>query len=102
MKNIKINRLLMPLKSEDIVSVELHGFSNSSMSAYCSLIYIRAQTTCQTFVHLVSGKTKVAPISKCTIPRLELLGCVLLCKLMLSVKKVVVCSRYNKHIFLVG
>ena len=49
-------------------------------------MYLRVLTLNGSFVSLLSGKTKVAPMRGFSIRRLELLGYVLLTKLMNSVK----------------
>jgi len=58
----------------------LHGFSDSSERAYAAAIYIIANDTGQ----LLVSKTRVAPLKKVTIPRLELCGATLLAQLMNS------------------
>ena len=65
--------------------VQLHGFCDSSELAYCAVIYIRKQTSSGVNVMLVTSKTKVAPLKKLSIPRLELLSCLLLSELVASV-----------------
>ena len=72
-----------------IVSVQLHGFSDASEVAYAGVIYLRAvDTSNSTHVSLVAAKTKVAPLKRQTIPRLELCGANLLASLLSHVKKV--------------
>ncbi|XP_060878541.1 uncharacterized protein LOC132950927 [Metopolophium dirhodum] len=58
----------------------LHGFSDSSESAYAAAIYIISNNT----GHLLASNTRVAPLKKVTIPRLELCGATLLAQLMHS------------------
>ena len=53
------------------------------------VVYLRVLTLNGCFVSLFSGKTKVAPMKGFSIPRLELLGCVLLTELMNSVKSAI-------------
>ena len=83
-----ISRCYFP-KGVVIESVQLHGFSDASEDAYASVIYLRL-TDSDGNVHLslVIAKTKVAPIKRLTIPRLELCGAHLLAQLLNHVKEV--------------
>ena len=66
-------------KEVTIVFVQLHGFSDASEEVYTAVIYLRMTNT-EDNIHtsLVTFKTKVSPIKKLTIPRLELCGALLL------------------------
>ncbi|XP_011862577.1 PREDICTED: uncharacterized protein LOC105559116, partial [Vollenhovia emeryi] len=64
-------------------SVELHGFSDASQLAMAAVIYARVSgNDGKVSVQLICSKTKVAPIKKLTIPRLELTAALLLARLM--------------------
>ena len=66
-----------------IIAVELHGFSDASERAYAAVIYLRMiDTTGNVQVTIVMSKTKVAPIKRWTIPRLELTGALLMANLL--------------------
>ena len=68
--------------------IELHGYSDAHLQSYGACVYIRTVSKSGVFsVHLVASKSRHAPIKITTIPRLELLGNVLLSRLMASVKK---------------
>ena len=71
---------------------ELQGFCDSSAKAYGAVVFLRIVTTCASYVRFVSSKTRVAPISEQTIPRLELLSAVVLSRLILSIKKALSCE----------
>ena len=43
-------------------SVELHGFGDSSIQAYDSCVYVRADYGSKVYVHLMSSETRVAPL----------------------------------------
>ena len=76
-------------KSTQIASLELHGFSDASEKAYAAVVYLRTTDTFGRIqVSLVSSKTKVAPIKRLTIPRLELCGAYLLAQLLFHIQKV--------------
>ena len=74
---------------EKIVSLEMHGFCDSSNVAYAAAVYVRVVTSVAMVVNLLSAKSNVAPLKAVTIPRLELLACLLLSKLVVSVRKAV-------------
>ena len=62
--------------------VELHGFCDSSIEVYCAVVYIRIVSESGAAVQFLCAKTKVSPLKSLTIPRLELLGCLLLSDLL--------------------
>lgn len=71
----------------NIKNVQLHGFSDASEKAYGACIYLRIINECdEVKIQLLCAKSRVAPLKKQTIPRLELCGAVLLSNLMQSVK----------------
>ncbi|GFR18242.1 hypothetical protein TNCT_7191 [Trichonephila clavata] len=61
----------------------LRGFCDASTKAYAAVIYLKSKQE----IHLVSAKTRVAPIKQLTIPRLELCGALLLAELISSDSK---------------
>ena len=68
---------------KDIMEVQLHGFSDASQSAYGGVIYLRTlYTDTSVSVTLLIAKTRVAPLKKLTIPRLELCGALLTARLL--------------------
>ena len=70
----------------ELQSVQLHGFADASERAYGAVVYLRVELTDGTvFTELVTSRTRVAPISGDTIPRLELLGALVLARLINSV-----------------
>ena len=71
-----------------VKTMQLHGFSDASENAYSAVVYFRFEDTARN-VHtsLIISKTKVAPIKRLTIPRLELCGAYLLADLLHHVKE---------------
>ena len=70
-------------------SSQLHGFCDASEDAYAGVVYLRL-TDVHDNVHvsLIVSKTKVAPLKRLTIPRLELCGAHLLSKLLNHVREI--------------
>ncbi|XP_057329785.1 uncharacterized protein LOC130670399 [Microplitis mediator] len=63
-------------------SIQLHGFSDASQLAMAAAVYIRVTyADNSSVVTLVCSKTKVAPLKRLTIPRLELSAAALLANL---------------------
>ncbi|XP_075158181.1 uncharacterized protein LOC142231459 [Haematobia irritans] len=62
--------------------VQFHGFSDASEKAYAAALYVRIREEESVSVHLVSCKTKVAPLKTLSIPRLELCGATLLAEMI--------------------
>ena len=81
-KQICIPRYLFQNMKGNVANIALHGFCDSSMQAYCAVVYAVAESGDGYFPRIVTAKTKVAPIKKLSIPRLELLSCLLLAELM--------------------
>ena len=82
LRNHNIPRSYFP-KDVEVVSIQLHGFCDASEVAYSGVVYLRAvdkEGAIRTA--LVMAKTKVAPIKRLSIPRLELCGGVILAKLL--------------------
>lgn len=77
--NLKIPRHILCRKASNI---QLHIFCDSSERAYGACVYVRSVSTeGEIVLRLVCAKSRVAPLRKLTIPRLELLGALLGAKL---------------------
>ena len=88
LSNCYVPRYFFP-KNVDIVDVQLHGFSDASEDAYAGVVYIRGEDASGKFhVELVLAKTRVSPLKRLTIPRLELCGAHLLAQLLGHVKNI--------------
>ena len=82
-KHISVPRCLSSTSSE-YSRFELVGFCDASSYAYAAVVYLFTYSKDKTVSSgLLCSKTRVAPVGKkFTVPRLELLGCLILSKLM--------------------
>lgn len=76
--DIKLPRFLPNVQGE----IQLCGFCDASELAMSAVVYARAVTDDGIVVNHIAGKTKVTPIKKISIPKLELCAAVLLTKLL--------------------
>ena len=69
---------------------ELHGFCDASSKAYAAVVYLRTvNSNGEIEVNLVASKTRVAPMKRQSIPRLELLGANIFARLVNSVQRAI-------------
>lgn len=69
------------------VQLQLHGFADSSVKCYGCAIYLRIEKlNGESECHLIASKSKVAPIKKVSIPRLELAAAEMLSELFVTVR----------------
>ena len=83
-KQIEINKHVLCC---NMLDVDLHGFGDASRVASRAMVYVRSVCRQSVKVSLWTGKCCVAPVKPTTVPRLKFLACVLLSKLIVSVKK---------------
>ena len=74
--------------NESCQRVQLHGFCDSSKLIYCAVLYPVIETRFGLNRELLVSKSRVSPLKELYIPRLELLGCVLLSRLVEEVLRV--------------
>ena len=70
----------------DVLSYRLCGFCDASLSAYAAVIYLSIESEDESRMRFIVAKTRVAPLKKQSVPRLELLSAVLLARLMDTVR----------------
>ena len=79
--------------------VDLHGFCDSSIDAYCACVYVRVVCQHGVKVNLLTSKCRLAPSKSHAIPRLELMSCLLLSKLIVTVKQAGECELQLCSVF---
>ena len=85
--NIEISRRFeIGDTTNPVIKRELHGFCDASLNGYGACIYVKTfYESGNISISLLCSKSRVAPLKQETIPRLELLGALLLSRLMFSV-----------------
>lgn len=79
-----INTLNIPRHCtiSEYIMIELHGFADASEKAYGACLYIRSFNNSRGYCsNLLCAKTRIAPLKKVSLPRLELCGALLLANL---------------------
>ncbi|XP_075160296.1 uncharacterized protein LOC142233297 [Haematobia irritans] len=77
--NISIPRWIRYCPDSEI---EFHGFCDSSELAYAAVLYSRVKFGGEIHTNLLVSKSRIAPIKKLSLPRLELCGALLLAELI--------------------
>ena len=83
-------------KNVKVIQKQLHGFCDASEQAYAGAVYLRAvDENNNPHIALIMANTKVAPIKRLTIPRLELCGATILAKLLHYVARILAIPLEN-------
>ena len=79
----RVPRCYTPVGWKDISELTLHGFGDASPHGYGACVYLVAKMSDGNCVSsLVIAKAKVAPLKSKTLPRLELIACLLCARLV--------------------
>ncbi|UYV81487.1 hypothetical protein LAZ67_20001340 [Cordylochernes scorpioides] len=78
---IKIPRWILPIKGR----TTLHLFCDASAIAYATVIFMRIENASVIVVRFVEARNRLATIKRITIPRLELLACLIGARLLVHV-----------------
>ncbi|UYV60356.1 hypothetical protein LAZ67_1000938 [Cordylochernes scorpioides] len=93
-KKLEFPRYARVTRSENL---ELHVFGDASKRAYATVVFLRSVQDGIVHISLLAAKTRVAPLKSITIPRLELLACLLSARLATSIVRAL--ARPIKTIF---
>ena len=95
---LRLERCYFKEPRNEIICCNLHGFCDASLKAYGAVLCLQVHTASRTYVKFVSSKTRVAPLSSQTIPRLELLAAVILARLVKAIEEALKCEVPLKKI----
>ncbi|GFY29246.1 reverse transcriptase domain-containing protein [Trichonephila clavipes] len=87
LSELKIPRKILD-SSGDSSEVQIHTFSDASQKAYGAAAFLRVKHKDRVSVDLVTSKSRVAPLKRLSLPRLELMGALLAARLAKEVKKI--------------
>ncbi|KRY08159.1 hypothetical protein T12_7544 [Trichinella patagoniensis] len=72
---VRFPRALVSVPLDQAKQIELHAFCDASERAYGAVVYLRMETASgATRINLVAAKTRVSPVKRLSLPRLELMG----------------------------
>ncbi|XP_076298031.1 uncharacterized protein LOC143217532 [Lasioglossum baleicum] len=81
-------------------TIEIHGFADASERAYAAVVYSRVLGEIGVAtVSLIAAKSKVAPLKRVSLPRLELCAAFLLAKLVYHITKVLDLRDIGLHLW---
>ncbi|UYV65019.1 hypothetical protein LAZ67_3002845 [Cordylochernes scorpioides] len=84
LKSIAIPRWLC-YREEHRIGTTLHVFCDASKASYATCIFLRIESEQEVTCQLVQARSRVAPLKGTTIPRLELLACLVGARLVNNV-----------------
>ena len=83
---------------KEVSTTQLHRFSDASQNGFAAVVHLRTlYDESSVSLALVAAKTKVAPVKRETIPRLELSGALLLAKLLENVRSALGLQLYQLY-----
>ncbi|GFX24867.1 pro-Pol polyprotein [Trichonephila clavipes] len=65
----------------------MHTFCDANSSSYACVVYLRTEGKDGVNIQLLQAKSRVAPLRKTTVPRLELLACCIVVRLAYSMNE---------------
>ena len=85
-KQVTIKRCIYEHEREEVLECTLHGFADASKKGYCAVAYLVYTKQTGRHAKMLSSKTRVAPLKELSIPRLELMACLILARLICTIK----------------
>ncbi len=66
-------RISRHILSDNLMNCQLHAFCDASEKGYCAVVYLRMiDENSKIHIFLLMGKSKIAPLKRVSLPRLEL------------------------------
>ena len=101
LKHIRLHAVPRKLTQNNlspVMSMQLHGFTDASETGYGAVVYARILHQDATItVTMVAAKARLAPKKSVTIPRLELLGSLMLSKLLPKIASILQVEEANTY-----
>ena len=101
LKHIRLHAVPRKLTQNNlspVMSMQLHGFADASKTGYGAVVYARILHQDDTItVTLMAAKARVAPKKSVTMPSLELLGSLLLSKLLPKIASMLQVEEANTY-----
>ena len=101
LKHIRLHAVPRKLTQNNlspVMTMQLHGFADASETGYGAVVYARILHQDATItVTLVAAKARVAPKKSVTMPRLELLGSLMLSKLLPKIASILQVEEANTY-----
>ena len=93
LESISIPRCYVELPMNRYSRLELHAFGDASELAYASAVYLRALSADECIcTRLIMSKSRIAPVKRVTLPRLELMAAVITARLCTYVRNALDCK----------
>jgi len=86
-KPIEIPRYYTQAQDGAVNSYSLQGYCDASQRTYAAVVYLQVETEDTTLSQFLCSKTRVAPVTKVTIPRLQRLSALCLARLVSTVRR---------------
>ena len=81
-----IPRCCIESESKSVEAYSLLGYCDASQRAYAAVVYLHMEMRGGSSSGFLCSKTRVAPVKRVTIPRLELMSALLLARLITTVR----------------
>lgn len=87
---IRMKRCVYKHIQEEVLECSVHGIADASKKGYCVVTYLVYTTRTGKYSRMFTSKTRVDPLKQLSIPRLELLACLILARLECTIKNALI------------